>query len=135
DDAIFDAPHILLFPAISEKVGPAIERFAVEQRNLARHGSGKIADSDVAEPHRVAMFLERDVPARLGTEAGVALELAGCTAALPFLAAQVALDDLDIIEPMLQVIVFQSDPYLVELTRRTQDLVLRWRIEVVECAG
>src|SRR5919112_9822 len=83
------------------------------------------ANSDFAEPDFFPVVLECDVAAPLPCVAGHVLELARGDEGPQRVAAQVVLDDLPPVEPVLDLPAAYDQPSLVELAGRAQSLIRR----------
>src|SRR5258707_14341442 len=101
-----------------------------------RRALGRAAeDLDVAEGDLVAVVLKQDVAGNLGAESGHVLELALRDGGPELRRAQLVLQDLAPVEPVLDVVAAYEDPRLVPFAHRPQRLVRGRRQDVVEGAG
>ena len=89
-------------------------------------------DSNVAEPHLVAVVLQEDMTFELGAPTGFILELALRLRCHERRASQLVLDHLDAVQPVLDVQAVDDDPAAVDLARRFQRLARRSRDRVVQ---
>src|SRR6266536_1794139 len=106
-------------------------------RPLGRRGepapsAGRAQDLEAAVADLVAVILQEDVALDPGAEAGDVLELAPGDGRLQLRAAEIVLEDLPRVQPVLDVVALDQDARLVPLAHRAQGLVPGGREDVVE---
>src|SRR3954465_4736426 len=127
---------------LAKKSHPGLRRARLPRTALPRglllrclHGLAAGADLHVPQGHLVAVVLQQDVTLAGLTKAGDVLELALRDSLLHLGAAALVGDDLDPVEPVLDVVALHHHPALVPLARRVQHPVLAGRDDVVERPG
>src|SRR5262245_36357371 len=93
------------------------------------------ANLDVAVPHGVAMILQQDVAFGGFAETLRVFELALGDVLFQFLAAALEFEDLDAVQPVLNVVAFDNDARVVEFAGRFELLVFARGDQVVERRG
>lgn len=114
--------------------GPAVEIFSVEELYFAGHGFGEIADFDVFEPDIVAVVLKCDVSVGLGSEAVVLGEFAFGDTVFVILRIEIEFKESYAVEEVKDVIVFDDDACVVELSDGFGDFFRGWFVEGVATA-
>src|SRR5690606_34636621 len=99
-----------------------------------RNRSLQPPDADVAEPHRVRVVLQANVPLAVFREMFPIGELGFVDAPIPVFRTDRIFDDLLPVEPVFRVTVLHDEPRLVELTYRAHH-VLRRAVQRVAGAG